>query len=140
MDLKQIAYFQDRYSRMSDEELATLVVTRRDMLSEEAVEALQRVLDRRDVSTFLSEVNEKATDVKAQVAGLEQQRERQRATIREIPRAMLVVVAAAIAIFAVAAFARSMTWRGHLGHLSRHAVNVCFREGATSAMGCGYCK
>lgn len=109
MDQEQIAYFQDQYSRMSDEELATLVATRRHVLSEEAVEALQRVLDRRDVSAFLGEVNAKVTDLKAQAAGYEQERERQRAANRQIPRALLIVAVAAIGIFSVAAIVRSMT-------------------------------
>jgi len=109
MDLGRIAYSQDQYARMSDEELATLLVTRRDVLAEEAIEALQRILDSRDVSAFVGEVNAKVVDLKVQAAGHEQERERQRATNRQIPRAMLILVVAAIAIFSVAAIVRSMT-------------------------------
>ncbi|WP_143029316.1 hypothetical protein [Rhodoferax sp. OV413] len=94
---------------MTDEELATLVVTRRGVMVEEAVEALQRVLDRRDVSAFVGEINATVVDLKAQAAGYEQERERQRAVNRQIPRALLIVAAAAIAIFSVAAIFRSMT-------------------------------
>ena len=109
MDLERVAYFHNQYSRMSDEELATLVITRRDMLGEEAIEALQRVLDHRDVSVFAGEVNAKIGDLKAQIEVLDQERERQRATNRQIPRAMLIVTVAAIVIFSAAVIVGSMT-------------------------------
>jgi hypothetical protein len=109
MDLGRVAYFQDQYSRMSDEELATLLTTRRDVLAEEALEALQRVLDRRDVSAFVGEVTAKVVDLKAQAAGHEQERERQRVTNRQIPRAMLILAVATGVIFSVVAVIRSMT-------------------------------
>ncbi|MGE6338463.1 hypothetical protein ACQKEU_16650 [Acidovorax sp. NPDC077664] len=94
---------------MSDEELATLMIMRRDMLEEEAIEALQRVLDKRDISAFVGEMNAKIGDMKAQREAHDQERERQRATNRQIPRAMLIVVVAAIAIFSAAVITRAMT-------------------------------
>src|SRR5262245_24054761 len=108
MDLAQIAYLQKRYAQMSDEDLATLYVTRRSALSEEAVEALQRVLDRRDVSAFIRETQAKADDLNAQAAAAEEELQKQRAASREIPRAMLILVVAAVVIFLVMALVRRL--------------------------------
>ena len=109
MDQAQIAYFQGRYSRMSDEELATLYVTRREVLSEEAVEALRRTLDRRNVPELVKEINAKVRDLNAQAAGAAQELERQRATNRQIPRAMLILFVATLVIFGAAMLVRQST-------------------------------
>lgn len=109
MDQAKIAYFQDCYSRMSDEELANLYVTRREGLSEEAIEALQRTLDRPDVSAFVDEVNAKVKDLNAQAAGFEQEKERQRETNRQISPAMLILVIVTLLIFGMATLIRQVT-------------------------------
>ena len=109
MDQVQISYFQDRYARMSDEELATLYVTRREDLSEEAVEALQRTLDHRNVPELIKEINAKVDDLNEQAAGAAQELARQRATNRQVPRAMLILVAATLVIFGAALLIRQLT-------------------------------
>jgi len=63
----QLAYFLDRYSRMTDEELSYLLVTRGDSLSEEAGHALRTVLGSRDPRGFQNELNATTADVGAQV-------------------------------------------------------------------------
>lgn len=67
LDDAQVAYFLDRYSRMTDEELSFLVVTRGDSLSEEASHALRIVLDGRDPSGIRNELKATAADVGAQI-------------------------------------------------------------------------
>jgi len=63
----QTAYFLDRYSRMTDEELSYLLVTRGDSLSEEAGNALRIVLSGRNPSGIRDEIRATAADVGAQV-------------------------------------------------------------------------
>ncbi|RIX78603.1 hypothetical protein [Acidovorax cavernicola] len=67
MEEAQTAYFLDRYSKMTDEELSYLLVTRGDSLSEEAGNALRIVLSGRNPSGIRDEIRATAADVGAQV-------------------------------------------------------------------------
>lgn len=65
MDSQQVAYFTDTYSRMSDEELAFLLVTRGEGLSDEARTPFRR--STRDPAAFRGELSATQADVSAQV-------------------------------------------------------------------------
>jgi tRNA threonylcarbamoyladenosine modification (KEOPS) complex Cgi121 subunit len=109
MDHTQFAYFKDRYSRMSDEELANLFVTRRDHLSEEADLALRQVLSGKNISEFVREANATVDDLNSQAAAAAEAIDRQIAANRQIPRALAIVGIAAAVIFSAVALFRALT-------------------------------
>lgn len=108
MDEQKVAYFHSEYLRMSEEELAHLVVVRGRLLSDEAIAALRRVLQGRNAS-FEVELDAKVEDLRSQAAALQHERERQATVNRQIPRAMLIVALAAVIIFVTAAVFSKMT-------------------------------
>jgi hypothetical protein len=78
----QLAYFLDRYSRMTDEELSYLLVTRGDSLSEEAGHALRTVLGSRDPGRFQNELKATTADVGAQVQYADEEIRKKKRTAR----------------------------------------------------------
>ena len=78
MDSNQVAFFKQRYSRMSDEELANLLIGRHDRLSEEANAALTQVLEKKNIPEFMREVDEKFKDLNSQARAAAQAVEKQR--------------------------------------------------------------
>ena len=91
MDHQQIAYFVDRYSRMTDEELSYLLATRGESLSDEASHALRTVLNGRDLSAFQRELNATTSDVAAQVAHARQEAEKHEGQQRRTRTAIRIV-------------------------------------------------
>lgn len=77
MNPQQIAYFVERYSQMSDEDLSYLLATRRESLSEEAQHALKTVLKKRDSGAFQDVMAATSADVAVQVTQKQQEAERQ---------------------------------------------------------------
>jgi hypothetical protein len=59
VDANQVAFFKERYSRMSDEELANLLIGWHERLSEEANAALTAVLEQKNSEAFTREVQDK---------------------------------------------------------------------------------
>lgn len=88
MEPSKVAYFQETYSRMSDDELAYLIATRRDSLVEEAQIALAKVIDSRDMKNIEAQVKLTVNDLNHQAAfeseRAEQQQKLQRSTRKAI--------------------------------------------------------
>jgi hypothetical protein len=59
MDEQQISQLKAHYSGMSDEELADLLVTRGNSLTDEANFALKIILKKRNINVLQNEINEK---------------------------------------------------------------------------------
>ncbi|KPF68406.1 hypothetical protein IP84_10225 [beta proteobacterium AAP99] len=106
MDLNQFEFFKDRYSRMSDEELANLLIGRHERLSEEANAALTAVLEKKDPTAFMREVDEKVADLNAQARAAAAELQMYEDHKQRSRRALRVVFAAAVIICAVAALLR----------------------------------
>lgn len=68
MDQAKVAYFHGNYSKLSDEELAHLIATRRDTLVEEAVSALTQVLKTRNLPSIETEIQATVADLRSQAA------------------------------------------------------------------------
>jgi uncharacterized membrane protein YqiK len=102
MDNQQIDYFLDRYSKMSDEELSHLLVTRQHGLSEEAREALGQAVQSRDPTKFQREVNATTRDLKAQAEqsslAAKQQVEQARSRLEAMRLACVVVFVVGLAL------------------------------------------
>jgi len=77
MDADRVAYFRDRYSRMSDDELATVFINRHERLSEEANAALNQVLEQKNPAEFMQEVDAKVQDLNSQARAAAQVAEQQ---------------------------------------------------------------
>lgn len=104
MDLERVEFFKSRYSRMRDEELANLLVERHGCLSEEAEAALSAVLEKKNISEFIREINEKVSDLNRQVQAAREVEYRQRQINRQIARAISFVMTTAIGILAISMF------------------------------------
>jgi hypothetical protein len=98
MDSQQVAFFIDRYSCMSDEELSYLLVTRGEGLSAEARHALQKVLRSRDAELLHREIAATAADISAQVAYAQQEAERHARQRRRTRTALRIACVALIGI------------------------------------------
>jgi hypothetical protein len=59
VDEEQISHLKEHYSEMTDEELADLLVTRGNSLTEEAYFALKIILKKRNIETLEKEFTEK---------------------------------------------------------------------------------
>lgn len=108
MDLERVEFFKGRYSRMRDEELANLLIDRHERLSEEANVALTAVLEKKNVSEFMNEINEKVNDLNRQVQAAREVEYRQRQVNRQIARAVSFVMTTAIGILALSMFVRGV--------------------------------
>ena len=105
MDIEQIAYFKQRYASMGDDELALLVATRREVLSEEARTALAEVLKTKNVGHFIQEVNTTVDDLNSQAHAAGEYVRRQKEHNRKARRslafffAFVFVVGVLMAVF-----------------------------------------
>ncbi|MBP1207996.1 Sec-independent protein translocase protein TatA [Duganella sp. 1411] len=86
MDQSKIIYFQETYSRLSDDELAYLIATRSDSLVEEARIALSKVLDTRDLKNIQTEIKSTVEDLNSQ-AEFESERAQQQKLQRSTRKA-----------------------------------------------------
>ena len=108
MDANQVAFFKDRYSRMSNEELANVVVGRHERLSEEANAALTTVLEGKDPATFMREVDEKVEDLNAQARGAAEEIRRQNEHRARSRKALLWFFGALVVILSAVAALRTI--------------------------------
>ena len=98
MDSAQIKYFQQRYQSMGDEELAVLVATRWDHLSEEARAALSEVLRGKNLPDFIREVNATVDDLTAQARAAGAELKRQQEHRRRARKAMGILLGVVVLI------------------------------------------
>ena len=98
MDSQQVAHFIGTYSRMSDEELAFLLVTRGEGLSDEARHALQTVIGTRDPAAFRRELSATQADVSAQIRHASQEAEKHQAGKRQFRLGVRLLLAGLIGL------------------------------------------
>ncbi len=106
MDAEQFEFFKERYSRMSDEELANLLIGRHERLSDEANVALSVVLEQKDPAAFSREIREKVSDLNTQAQAAAQAVQKQQEHNKRARRALLVFFIAVAVIFGVVTFLR----------------------------------
>jgi beta-phosphoglucomutase-like phosphatase (HAD superfamily) len=106
LDANQVAFFKDRYSSMSDEELTNLLIGRHERLSEEANEALTAVLKQKDPAKLMREVEEKVEDLNSQSRAAAAAVQRQREHNKRSRRALLLFFVAVALVLATVAFLR----------------------------------
>ncbi|MYM32001.1 hypothetical protein GTP58_27075 [Duganella sp. CY15W] len=85
MDQSKVIYFQETYSRMSDDEIAYLIATRRDSLVEEARIALSKILDTRNLKNIETEIKSTVEDLNSQ-AEFESKRAQQQQKLQRSTR------------------------------------------------------
>lgn len=108
MDANEVAFFKDRYARMSDEELANVLIGRHERLSEETNAALTAVLESKDPTAFMREIDEKVEDLNAQARGTAEEVKRQDEHRARSRKALLWFFAALAVILAAVAALRSI--------------------------------
>ncbi|MEY4564008.1 MAG: hypothetical protein RLZZ618_3285 [Pseudomonadota bacterium] len=97
MDQQRIDFFQATYARMPDEQLAHLLITRGQSLTEEAHHALMSVVRTRDHSAFRQEFKDTALHVHAQTLYTRQEAEQNAANSRAMVKWFRTVCAAVAA-------------------------------------------
>lgn len=98
MNDQQVKFFLERYSRMDDEELSHLIVTRGGGLSDEARHALNTVIRTRNPDALQAEMHATASDLTAQAAHAEQEAQKQiehARTVRNAIRSACAIVVVA---------------------------------------------
>ena len=105
MNPDQFAYFRQRYAGMHDDELAVIIATRREVLSEEAEAALVEVARSRNIAALVAETNAVVNDLNQQAAAAQAELLRQQEHNRQVRKAMtyfvlgVAVIAAAMAVY-----------------------------------------
>lgn len=89
MNPSQVEYFRHRYASMTDDELALLVATRRDVLSDDVRVALSEVLRSKDLPGFVNEVNAVVDDLNAQARAAGEELARHRENNRRARKPLL---------------------------------------------------
>ena len=122
MDTQKVAYFVDNYSRMTDEELSFLVVTRSENLSDEARHALETVIKGRDQITFKRELRATASEVTAQAHQAELEIKKQKIRARHTRTTMRVICALTV----IAGVLIALFWHNENGWLFCAAGIISF--------------